>query len=156
MLTMDSVSSRVKADSINCLLDIGYTLLFNLIEALLQIYGFDLYRGVYHKEFFQRKALVCDLIEPFRPLIDYRTRKAYQLGQVKEEDFKVINNQYKLFGKDAKPYTQLYMEVLLEYKIEMFLYMQSYYRSFMRDKPIADYPVFSMRRQAKNETKQIQ
>ena len=137
---------RVKEDSVNCLLDIGYTLLFNLVDAMLQIYGFDLYCGVYHQEFFQRKSLVCDLVEPFRPLIDYRTRKAYQLGQVKEEDFKVANEQYRLFGADAKPYTQFYMETLIEYKLEIFQYIRKYYLAFMKDKPISEYPFFQLKK----------
>lgn len=70
---------RAKQDPINTLLDIGYTLLFNIMESLINLYGFDIYKGVYHQEFYQRKSLVCDLVEPFRPIIDYRIRKAYQL-----------------------------------------------------------------------------
>ena len=58
---------RSKFDITNCLLDIAYTLLFNFMDALISLYGFDAYKGVYHREFYQRKSLVCDLIEPFRP-----------------------------------------------------------------------------------------
>ena len=36
---------RVKRDKINLLMDIGYTVLFNYIEAILNIYGFDIYKG---------------------------------------------------------------------------------------------------------------
>ena len=62
---------RVKHDELNVLLDIGYTFLFNFIEAHLRLYGFDLYSGVYHTVFYQRKSLVCDLVEPFRCIIDH-------------------------------------------------------------------------------------
>ena len=65
---------RVKCDITNSLLDIGYTVLFNFIEALLSIYGFDLYVGVLHREFYMRKSLVCDLVEPFRPIIDKQAK----------------------------------------------------------------------------------
>lgn len=135
---------RVKHDSINCLLDIGYTLLFNLIEALLNIYGFDLYWGVYHKQFYQRKSLVCDIVEPFRPLIDAKIRKSYNLGQVREEDFSIFQTQYRLFGRKAVPYITWLMEPLIEKKQNIFLYVRDYYRAFMKDKNIKDYPYFTL------------
>ena len=73
---------RVKRDEVNLLLDIGYTLLFNYIEGITNIYGFDIYKGILHKEFFKRKSLICDFIEPFRPIIDYRIRKMQSLSQI--------------------------------------------------------------------------
>jgi len=74
---------RVKQDEINLLMDIGYTVLFNYIEAVLNIYGFDIYKGNLHREFYKRKSLVCDIVEPFRPIVDYKIRKAINLGQTK-------------------------------------------------------------------------
>lgn len=133
---------RVKHDIINCLLDIGYTLLFNIIEALLTIYGFDLYQGVYHRQFYQRKSLVCDLVEPFRPIVDRTIRKAYNLGQINTEDFDVVQNQYRLYGKKSKPYMSWLLESLLSHKKEMFLYIQGYYRAFMKELPVSQYPQF--------------
>ena len=90
---------RVKHDPINSLQDTGYTLLFNFIESLLSLYGFDVYKGVFHQPFYKRKSLVCDIVEPFRPIIDARIKKAYALGQIKEEDFTIVNKQYRIFWK---------------------------------------------------------
>ena len=135
-------SPRTKKDIINLLLDIGYMQLFHIIDAMLNLYGFDTYKGVYHKEFYQRKSLVADIIEPFRSIVDYEIRKAYNLGQIKEDDFDFIDGQYKLFGDKAKPYITLLLNAILEYKNEIFLYIQQYYRAFMRDKPISAYPFF--------------
>ena len=135
---------RVKMDMSNCLLDIGYTLLFNFMEGLIGLYGFDAYKGVYHKEFYQRKSLVCDLIEPFRPLIDYRIKKAYKLNQIKQEDFIISQGQYRLFGKKSLPYLGLLIETLILNKEDIFKYVQSYYRSFIRSKPIDEYPYFDI------------
>ena len=133
---------RVKSDILNLLLDLGYTLLFNLIEAILSIYGFDLYWGVYHKLFFQRKSLVCDMVEPFRCIIDYRIRKAYSLKQINEKDFSKYNGAYLLFGKESKKYISFIMEDLLTYKEEIFKFVQSYYRSFMKEESIDRYREF--------------
>lgn len=134
---------RAKQDPTNTLLDIGYTLLFNLVEGLLNQYGFDTYQGVYHQQFYQRKSLVCDLVEPFRPIIDSRIRKAHNTGQINEKDFDIKQGQYHLFGKNSKKYLTFLLEELIAYKQPIFLYIQAYYRCFMRDKAIADYPIFN-------------
>lgn len=135
---------RVKHDMMNCLLDIGYNFLFNMIDALLSLYGFDTYTGVLHRQFYQRKSLVCDLVEPFRPLIDMRIRKAINLGQCREKDFTIIQGQYFLFGKEAAPYIAWLLEVLIERKSELFLYVQNYYRAFMKNKAVDDFPFFKL------------
>ena len=61
---------RIKSDYINSTLDIGYTYLFNYIECFVRMFGFDIYVGVYHRLWFKRKSLICDLMEPFRCIID--------------------------------------------------------------------------------------
>ena len=123
---------RIKHDYINASLDIGYTILFNFVEALLNIYDFDLYCGVLHTEFYMRKSLVCDLMEPLRPIIDLAIRKGINLGQIKEEDFRIENQRYILSWEKSKAYTQLFLKELLKRKGEIFLYIQSYYRMFMK------------------------
>ncbi len=131
---------RAKRDLPNVLLDIGYTQLFYMIEALLNLYGFDIYKGFYHQIFYQRKSLVCDMVEPFRPWVDRRIRRAFRLNQVHERDFVFTNGQYRLFGENAKPYLAFLLKSLLKQKNVMFYFVQSFYRSFMQDKNINDYP----------------
>jgi CRISPR-associated protein Cas1 len=138
-------SPRTKFDITNLLLDIGYTQLFNIVDALLSLYGFDTYQGVYHKTFYQRKSLVCDLVEPFRPLIDYQIRKGYTLGKIQESDFDFLNKQYRIFGKAAAPYLAWTLKPILDNQTEIFLYIQRYYRAFMQDKPIGEFPYFSVK-----------
>lgn len=135
---------RIKADYINATLDIGYTLLFNYIEALLRIFGFDVYVGILHKEFYMRKSLVCDLVEPFRPLIDLRIRKAISLGQCKESDFEVKNHAYVLKREEQKRYTLFLLEPIIENQMELYAYVKQYYQCFMRNAPIEQYPYFEM------------
>ncbi len=135
---------RAKQDLPNVLLDIGYTQLFNIIEALLNLYGFDIYKGFYHQIFYQRKSLVCDMVEPFRPWVDRRIRKAFRLNQVHEKDFLFKDGQYRLFGEHAKPYLAFLMKNLLKQKNTMFYFVQSFYRAFMQDKPIESFPIIQM------------
>lgn len=133
---------RAKQDIINCLMDIGYTILFNIINALLEMYGFDVYEGILHTQFFHRKSLVCDLEEPFRPIIDAAILKALNLGQIKEKDFWKNQEQFILPWKNSAPYVEIFMRALMDYKNDIFIYVQSYYRAFMRNKPADEFPVF--------------
>lgn len=133
---------RIKSDFLNVTLDIGYTMLFNIVDAMLQVYGFDTYYGVFHKCFYMRKSLVCDLMEPMRPIIDYAVRKAVRLGQCKINDFDQENNRWYLQYKSNPAYIKFLMEAILEYKDEIFLYIQQYYRFFMKMKSVEDMPTF--------------
>lgn len=140
----NSRKPRVKQDMVNYLLDIGYTLLFNIIEAILNIYGFDLYVGVLHRQFYMRKSLVCDLVEPFRPIIDLQVKKSIKLNQFKEDDFIIFNNQYKLKWEANSKYVGVLMDAILDKKMDIFYYIQAYYRAFMKSKKVIDFPRFLM------------
>jgi CRISPR-associated endonuclease Cas1 len=133
---------RAKIDPLNSTLDIGYTILFNYIEAFVRLFGFDPYRGVYHQLWFKRKSLICDLVEPFRCLIDRQVRKAFNLKQCKAEDFDIIKNEYVLKREKNSDYTKMFYEVLIEQKAEVFKYVQQYYRCFMQQKTSEHYPKF--------------
>lgn len=131
---------RIKRDKINLLLDISYTILFNYIEAILNIYGFDIYKGNLHKEFYKRKSLVCDMVEPFRPIVDYKLRKMINLNQIDNYKYVIINNQYQLNWQESAKFLSAILEEILKYKICIFRFIQQYYRWFMKDKDICDFP----------------
>lgn len=133
---------RVKTDIINTTLDIGYTILFSFIEVIVSSFGFNLYRGVLHKQFYMRKSLICDLIEPFRPIIDYQIRKSYNLGEIREKDFLITNHQYKLKWEENKKYVSFIFEAIIDYKEYIFKYVQSYYRYFMKENYMVAMPDF--------------
>ena len=118
---------RVKMDITNFLLDVGYTLLFSLVEATLTLFGFDLYVGNLHQEFYQRKSLVCDLVEPFRPIVDYVIRKMHNLGAIKLEDFEVYRGAYRLKYNASKNYQFLILNEIIQYREEIYLYIRKYY-----------------------------
>ncbi len=135
---------RIKCDPLNATLDIGYTYLFNMVEAMLCLYGFDIYQGVYHRCFYQRKSLVCDLVEPFRCIIDRQVRKAHGLYQLRSEHFNLVKGQHLLSIEHNKDYTRWLVKAILDHKEEMFTYVQEYYRCFIRQRPIDQYPVFNI------------
>jgi CRISPR-associated protein Cas1 len=132
---------RVKRDMINVLLDIGYTVLFNYVEALLNLYGFDIYKGNLHQTFFRRKSLVCDMVEMFRPIIDYTTKNMLGLKQIDERDFvKTKDGRLGLEWKQSSKVVSIFLNGISEYRQEMFQYFQQYYRWFMKGGNIATMP----------------
>ena len=134
---------RIKNDYVNVTLDIGYTMLFNIVDAMLQIYGFDTYYGVFHKCFYMRKSLVCDIMEPMRPIIDYEIRKAINLGQCKKIDFQEYDKRWVLKYNCNAAYVQFLMNAILDYKDDIFLYVQKYYRYFMKNE-VGEFPMFEL------------
>lgn len=133
---------RTKSDIPNTVLDIGYSLLFSFIEAILDCFGFDLYCGVMHTNFYMRKSLVCDIIEPFRCLIDAQIKKAFNLSQCKEEDFICQNGRFFLKWEKNAAYISWLINPLIERREDIYLYVQNYYRCFMRGKSSDQFPKY--------------
>lgn len=133
---------RMKTDTLNVTLDIGYTLLFNYIECFLRMYGFDLYVGVYHRLWFKRKSLVCDLMEPFRCIIDHTILLAFNRKQFTNKDFEKKKNEYYLKRDKSADYYRVFIDALIPYKSEIFNYVQMYYRCFMGRKSVSHFPIF--------------
>jgi CRISPR-associated protein Cas1 len=123
---------RTKFDINNVVLDIGYTFLFNFIDSLLNLYGFDTYRGFYHKLFFQRKSLACDLMEPFRCLVDKQILKSFHLKQFKLEDFVVVNGRYALSYDKQREYMAIFLDCLMDRKEDLFKYIKNFYYWIMK------------------------
>ena len=135
---------RCRPDICNFLLDIGYTYLFQFVAAMLSLYGFDLYCGVLHSFFYQRMSLVCDIVEPFRCIIDRRVRKAHNLGQINESDFFLHNGRLNLEWERQAKYIQLFFRDILSNKESIFLFCQRYYRWFARERPMSEFPTFKI------------
>lgn len=125
---------QVREDIPNLLLDIGYTFLFNFVAALLELFGFDTYKGCYHQLFFERQSLVCDVMEPLRPLIDERLIKAYHLKEINERDFKFSDQAYIIRDwSRRKKYCDMFASLLMDRKTDIYNYIYSYYRYFVSE-----------------------
>lgn len=124
---------QTKEDITNLLLDIGYTYLFNYCDALLRLFGFDTYKGYYHQLFFQRKSLVCDVMEPIRPIIDYQLLKSFHLKQIKEKDFVFKNGRFEFKDgfKTSKIYSSIFLEAINDNRKEIYSYILGFYRYSM-------------------------
>jgi CRISPR-associated protein Cas1 len=64
--------SRMPAqDRFNALLNYGYGILYGRVEGALIKAGLDPYTGIFHRDDYNRPALVYDVIEKYRAWIDY-------------------------------------------------------------------------------------
>lgn len=133
---------RIKFDYINSALDIGYTILFTFIEVIVNSFGFDTYVGVLHKQFYMRKSLICDFVEPFRTIIDEQLRKSINLKQIKEDDFVIINGEHRLKYENSTKYANIFLSAIINEKDKIFLYIQNYYRAFMKGKSVEYFPIY--------------
>lgn len=64
-------SRKNEEDSINMALNYGYGVFRSAITRLLCTFGFTTHIGVHHKSMENALNLTYDLIEPYRPIIDY-------------------------------------------------------------------------------------
>ena len=135
---------RIKGDYINAILDIGYTYLFNFMECFVRMFGFDIYVGVYHRLWFKRKSLICDLMEPFRCIVDRTVRTAINRMQFKESDFSIYKGEYRLKPEMNKEYSKVFFDALVPYKNDFFKYVQQYYRCFMNSRKPEQYPQYTI------------
>lgn len=125
---------RTKEDINNFLLDMGYTMLFNLVDSLLRLHGFDTYKGFYHRLFFQRRSLACDIMEPLRPLIDKKILKMYNLKQINVNDFQVQAGAFILPWEHYPKYAGNFLQSLMDEKEDIFKYVHGFYQYVMDDK----------------------
>ena len=133
---------RMKSDVLNVTLDIGYSILFNFMESFIRMFGFDLYVGVFHRLWFKRKSLVCDLMEPFRCIIDHAVLLAFNRKQFSEKDFTLIKQEYHLKYEKCADYYKVFYDELISRKMDIFKFVQQYYRCFMGCKSVKEYPIF--------------
>lgn len=133
---------RTKQDPLNVCLDLGYSMLFNWVDVMLRLFGFDPYIGVYHRLWFKRKSLVCDLMEPLRPIVDRTVLKAFHLKQFSYEHFALFKGQYTLSREFSSSYYRLFSESFMRYKTEIFLFVRGYYRAIMKNPDHPQIPHF--------------
>jgi len=134
---------RAKQDYVNSILDIGYTYLFNIVETFSRLFGFDIYMGFCHQTWYRRKSLICDLVEPFRVIIDAKVVKCIHLNQFQKEHFIEKHGQYFLKYEYQTQYSKIFLEELVEHKIEIFTYIREFYRAFMGQKSLENFPIYN-------------
>lgn len=94
---------RNNNDDINAALNYGYTVLLSTINKEVLINGYLTQLGIHHKNEFNDFNLSCDLMEPFRVIIDnfvYYNRNRKLDSNYKLDIINIFNGVYKYRGKN--------------------------------------------------------
>lgn len=78
---------RPPRDPVNAVLSLSYTMLYAQATAACWAAGLDPALGALHTLSHGRAALACDLMEPYRPLIDLWVWQLFRDGQLRDEHF---------------------------------------------------------------------
>ena len=88
------------SDVINSLLNYGFGMMYGEVTKELNILGLDCAVGFYHKNENSRLALVYDIIEPFRHLVE---RSVYQIkDQIKRKDYAFSRDSIVVLSNELK------------------------------------------------------
>ena len=88
------------SDVINSLLNYSFGVLYGEVTKQLNILGLDCFVGFYHKNEFSRLALVYDMIEPHRHLVE---RSVYDIQeQIKRKDYAFSRDGIVVLSNDLK------------------------------------------------------
>ena len=82
---------RGTSDSINSSLDYGYSIILSTINKEVVSKGYITQIGINHKSEFNQFNLTCDLMEPFRPLVDEIVYDSINADFDKKQKYKLIN-----------------------------------------------------------------
>lgn len=92
---------RPPTDPFNAIISLSYTILHSEIVLSLYSAGFDPYIGFYHCIDYSRESLACDIIEPFRPIIDKWATSLFTNKILTISDFNTVGNAC-LLGKEGR------------------------------------------------------
>lgn len=113
--------SRNDDTPINAALNYGYSLILSCINREIVSDGYLTTLGIHHDNIYNRFNLGCDLMEPFRPFVDFEVAKSVPLRFEKEEKRRMIsllNKDIVISGKtntclnSIKIYTKSVMKAL--------------------------------------------
>lgn len=91
-------SDRTKGN-VNALLNYGYAVVSSLIHRSIVVHGLLPQIGLHHKASYRGYPLVYDLMEPYRPIVDYFVLKFAEVVDIHDTDpEKTIKLWAKFFG----------------------------------------------------------
>ncbi|MGD8175641.1 CRISPR-associated endonuclease Cas1 [Marinimicrobium sp. ARAG 43.8] len=102
---------RPPRDPVNVILSLTYTLMHAEAIRVLVSIGFDPQLGVYHLPSFGRESLACDLLEMYRPIIEYWIWRLFARETLRLDHFSLSSAPDKpcILGKAGrKEYYQNY------------------------------------------------
>ncbi|MFK7978818.1 MAG: CRISPR-associated endonuclease Cas1 [Saprospiraceae bacterium] len=107
-------SQHPAVDKFNSMLNYGYGMLYGKIEGALIKAGIDPYVGIFHRDDYNRPALVFDIIEKYRVWVDYVMIQLAKQAAMSEECFRQEGNGLLLDGLGKRIVIQSVNDYLAE------------------------------------------
>lgn len=82
--------TRTAENSLNAALNYGYSLLLSTFNRCIVANGYLTQLGLFHDNMFNPFNLASDLMEPFRPIVDYRVKKMNPVKFEHEEKVEIL------------------------------------------------------------------
>lgn len=94
--------TRTAENSLNAALNYGYSLLLSTFNRCIVANGYLTQLGLFHDNMFNPFNLASDLMEPFRPIVDYKVKQMNPIKfehDEKIEMLKILQNEVMLNGR---------------------------------------------------------
>lgn len=104
---------RPPRDPVNALMSLGYTFLLNVIHSIVLTRGLDPYVGFLHSDKKGAPALALDLMEEWRPLIDFIIFSALKKKEFSLDDFSRNKKGVFLSKAGLATYTTMFEDLLM-------------------------------------------
>lgn len=83
--------TRTAENSINAALNYGYSILLSTFNRCVVANGYITQLGLYHDNMFNQFNLSCDLMEPFRPLVDLKVKRMNPEMFEQEQKYEILS-----------------------------------------------------------------
>lgn len=120
--------TRTDENPINAALNYGYSLILSMFSREVVSNGYITQIGLFHDNMFNQFNLACDLMEPYRPVIDrmviemkpkqFEKDEKHQLITVMNKEV-VIDGKKELLGKAVKIYTRSVFDALNDQDVSL-------------------------------------
>jgi CRISPR-associated protein Cas1 len=107
-------SQNPPTDKFNSMIGYGYGILYGKIEGALIKAGVDPYLGIFHRDDYNRPALVFDIIEKYRVWVDFVMIRIAQQEVLDDECFTYQNDAVLLEGLGKRIIVQSMYDYLAE------------------------------------------
>lgn len=107
----------------NAALNYGYSIMLSMINREIAVNGYNTMLGIFHDNIFNQFNLGCDLVEPFRPLVDefvyfrafnlFGTEEKHEMLRLTEKQL-IINGQKNFLPNAVKIYCRSVFDALNE------------------------------------------
>lgn len=120
--------SRTEECPLNGALNYGYSIILSLFTREVVANGYITQVGLFHDNMFNQFNLACDLMEPYRPIIDrfvlelkpsqFEKEEKHQMITVLNKEV-IIDGRKELLGKSVKIYTRSVFDALNDQDVSL-------------------------------------